>query len=73
MSIPKRGLYSRYLVYGFLVAVLLIPLLATSADARRVRNAVRGAAIGAGVGALVDGGRGAQQGAAVGAVVGAVR
>jgi hypothetical protein len=63
----------RVLVTGLLISLILASSLITTADARRIRNAVRGAAIGAGVGAIVDGGRGAQDGAAVGAVVGALR
>lgn len=57
---------------GSLIAISLIAVLATVADARTARNAVRGAAIGAGIGALVDGGQGARTGAAAGAIVGAV-
>ncbi len=63
----------RVVVGSTLIATALTMVLVTTADARRVRNAVTGAAIGAGVGAVVDGGSGARTGAAVGAVVGAVR
>ena len=62
-----------YLVGGILIAAILAWALATTADARRARNAVRGAAIGAGAGALVNGGRGARTGAVAGALVGATR
>jgi len=65
--------HAHLIVWGFVLVALFASALATTADARRFRNAVTGAAIGAGVGALVDGGRGAGTGAAVGAVVGATR
>ncbi len=55
-----------------LVAAFACTMLASSADARRARNAVIGGTIGAGVGALVDGGSGARTGAAAGALIGAV-
>lgn len=55
-----------------LVSALACMILASSADARRARNAVIGGTIGAGVGALVDGGSGARTGAAAGALIGAV-
>lgn len=63
----------RLLMGTALIAAVLMGALATTADARRARNAIQGAAIGAGVGAVVDGGSGARTGAAVGAVVGATR
>jgi len=62
----------RCLLGALLIVAALGPLLATSADARRVRGAATGAAIGAGVGAIVDGGRGMGRGAGVGAVMGAL-
>ncbi len=63
----------RFLVGGLLIATLLVSAIATTADARRVRNTAQGAAIGAGVGALVGGGTGARRGAAAGAIIGAIR
>jgi hypothetical protein len=55
-----------------LVGTITMAMLASTAEARRARNAVIGGTIGAGVGALVDGSSGARTGAAAGALIGAV-
>lgn len=71
---PLNARRSRSIVKASMLAVCIITVMATAADAnRRVQNSVRGAAVGAGVGALIDGGPGARTGAAVGAIYGAVR
>ncbi len=55
-----------------LIATMTFAMLASTAEARRARDAVIGGTIGAGVGALVDGSSGARTGAAAGALIGAI-